>query len=375
MGEGSLDIDQDLARRLLIEGATLMLLNVPQGTEFGIDMKSWYTAERFKGLKMIPPGLHFIYYSAVNEHGDVAPRVGFFHHFKKSEFVVKQWDPDSESISSAEISEEEVKVYMSNLLNLDKHLGPYPFDVWKKWKVLTDKITESQSQQLSPETGYVSSALELVCCGQNDLSPRKERRARVSTAEEKEEELLPQLKASPGTELRLTCLPERSYPEGATPAEITQHSLDSSYMLETLLSQLSSPMDLLGELQFAFVCFLVGHSLEAFEHWKKLIRLLCSCDRVVPKLRELYSEFVAILDIQLLEIPEDFLVDIVSSNNFVYSSLRNLFLNLQINDCVDGRLKSKVTRFKDRLTERFEWDFSNLEREDDEEAPVIVDTS
>jgi A1 cistron-splicing factor AAR2 len=59
---GSLEIDQDLARRLLLEGATLVFQNVPRGTEFGIDMKSWNTGENFKGVKMIPPGLHYIYY-------------------------------------------------------------------------------------------------------------------------------------------------------------------------------------------------------------------------------------------------------------------------------------------------------------------------
>jgi A1 cistron-splicing factor AAR2 len=59
---GSLDIDQRLARQLLLEGATLVFLDVPRGTEFGIDMKSWNTGDKFKGVKMIPPGLHYIYY-------------------------------------------------------------------------------------------------------------------------------------------------------------------------------------------------------------------------------------------------------------------------------------------------------------------------
>jgi A1 cistron-splicing factor AAR2 len=58
----SLDIDQRLARRLLLEGATLVFLDVPLGTEFGIDLKSWNTGDKFKGVKMIPPGLHYIYY-------------------------------------------------------------------------------------------------------------------------------------------------------------------------------------------------------------------------------------------------------------------------------------------------------------------------
>lgn len=371
MGQPTLELDQNVARHLLAEGATFLLLDLPEGNEFGVDMKSWNTGDKFKGLKMIPPGLHFIHYSSVSKEGCVAPRVGFFYNFKKSEFVVRKWDPETENISQTEISEEEVERYKANLLNLDKFLGPYPFDVWKKWKSFTSKISEHQAFQLSPELGYIQSALDLMAPG-NDCSQKKKRK-RVSTAEEKEDDLLPDLIPSPGTELRFNSLPDTSYPPGATPSEITHHSLDSSYMLETFLLHFSSPMDLLGELQFAFICFLVGHSLEAFEQWKKIIRLLCSCDDAVPKFREMYSEFVSILELHLMEIPEDFLVDIVSSNNFVYTSLRNLFYNLLSNDDVDGRLKSKVTRFKDRLSEHFHWDFSNLDREEDDEAPVIVD--
>lgn len=60
--EESIEIDQELARRLFRECACLILCNVPIGTEFGIDLKSWETRERFMGVKMIPPGLHFVYY-------------------------------------------------------------------------------------------------------------------------------------------------------------------------------------------------------------------------------------------------------------------------------------------------------------------------
>lgn len=58
----SLEIDQDLAKRLLVEGGTFVFLGVPVGTEFGIDLKSWTVGEKFRGVKMIPPGLHFIYF-------------------------------------------------------------------------------------------------------------------------------------------------------------------------------------------------------------------------------------------------------------------------------------------------------------------------
>lgn len=41
----------------------------------------------------------------------------------------------------SELSEEEVSRIRGDLLNLDRFLGPYPFDIWKRWKDLTTKVT------------------------------------------------------------------------------------------------------------------------------------------------------------------------------------------------------------------------------------------
>jgi len=55
-------MNQATAQHLFEAGAVLILLDVPYGTEIGINMNSWQAAENFKGIKMIPPGLHFIYF-------------------------------------------------------------------------------------------------------------------------------------------------------------------------------------------------------------------------------------------------------------------------------------------------------------------------
>lgn len=55
-------MNQDLARSLFEEGAALVLLDVPERTEFGIDYNCWTVGPKFKGVKMIPPGFHFIFY-------------------------------------------------------------------------------------------------------------------------------------------------------------------------------------------------------------------------------------------------------------------------------------------------------------------------
>ena len=55
-------MSQTSAKNLFHQGATLVLLDVPAGTEVGIDCMSWAVGEQFLGVKMIPPGVHFVYY-------------------------------------------------------------------------------------------------------------------------------------------------------------------------------------------------------------------------------------------------------------------------------------------------------------------------
>ena len=71
--EASLELEPELANRLFHEGSLLVLRDVPRGTEIGLDMQAWHTGDRFLGIKLIPPGIHF--FSAVNtEDRTTAPR-------------------------------------------------------------------------------------------------------------------------------------------------------------------------------------------------------------------------------------------------------------------------------------------------------------
>lgn len=234
----SLEMNQDLAKYLLSEGASLVLFNVPPGTELGIDMKSWNTGEHFKGIKMIPPGLHYVFYSSVSEStGDTGPRVGFLHDFKSKEMLIKFWDTEAEEFIDKALSEEEYNRLKNNLLELDKYLGPYPYEIYDMWKDLTDNLTSEQAFNLSPSSGYIKSALELQSCcnedrpkgAQNIKSQRK-----LNWDISDEEGLLPNLHPLPGTAPRLSNLPPRC-PQNAKPEDITKYFLDSTHSLELLL--------------------------------------------------------------------------------------------------------------------------------------------
>ncbi|KAL1505661.1 hypothetical protein ABEB36_005171 [Hypothenemus hampei] len=376
-----MEIDQITARRLLQEGCFFIFLGVPEGTEFGIDLKSWSTGEKFRGVKMIPSGLHYLFYNSVSNTGDVAPRCGFFHYFKKNEILFKKWDKLNECISKEPFSENEVVGLKDNFRALDQFLGPYPFSIWDKWKDLTSCISEELAANLVPINGEVRSALELEPCldserprGKKDdtlntSGPSSSKRSKTSFSED---DLLPNLKAKPGTELRVTTFPTQTYPAGSTPSQITQHSLDSTFLFEQVLNCYDKPMDILGELQFCYICFLVGHSLEAFEQWKKIFNLFCSCENAIKQHRSIYDQFLSVIELQVQEIPEEFLADIVSNNNFVYVKLRDLFRAVKNSDA-DGKLKCKAERLNRTLTRLYQWDFTHLDSEDDEDAPVIVD--
>lgn len=51
------------------------------------------------------------------------------------------WDKKMEDISKDEISDESIQRLKDNLFNIDKHLAPYPYEIWQKWKLLTTHIT------------------------------------------------------------------------------------------------------------------------------------------------------------------------------------------------------------------------------------------
>lgn len=124
-------------------------------------------------------------------------------------------------------------------------------------------------------------------------------------------------------------------------------------------------------MQFAFLCFLIGHSLEAFEHWKSMVILFCSCEDAIHKYRSVYFHFIKTIEIQIDEMPEEFLADIVMNKNLVYKKLRELFRTAYMSK-VDGRLLTLIERLKENLSQKLQWDFTGLDSDEDDERPVVV---
>nr|CAB3219600.1 protein AAR2 homolog [Phallusia mammillata] len=357
-------MNQDTARTLFEHGAFLILQDVPEGTDFGIDWNSWVTGPKFEGVKMIPPGVHFVFYNTVSKYGgQPAPRTGFFHNFKSKEIMVKRWSPQTEELLDQHCIEDELTAIRGKLQDLDKHLAAYPYDTLKKWVSMTNELTADVTEKLQPDDRKIRSVLELL---PHESTPDDMDTGRTRPTDK---DGLPCLNVNPTTVIHFSPIPEQWYPPGAKPSEMTQHSMDSSYVLSTLLARYEKPENILGELQFTFVCFILGQVFDAFEQWKKLVRVICFCECDLNNHIDLFKSFVTVLYHQINEIPVDFFVDIVSSNNFLVSTLSRMFNNIEAS-CFDEELQAKATKFRKYLTKKYKWKF-NAEPED--WAPVVVE--
>eukprot|EP00494_Astrolonche_serrata_P001249 UN01255 len=80
--------------------------------------------------------------------------------------------------------------------------------------------------------------------------------------------------------------------------ELTLLNLDRTSLLETVLAKNYQGQEdlLLGELQFSFVAFMMGQSLEAFMQWKALVSLLLSCSEAPLHTRtQLFVKFIRVI--------------------------------------------------------------------------------
>ena len=148
--------------------------------------------------------------SAVNKEGNIAPRTGFFHFFKRREVLIRAWDQKMEDLKenqelplSAVADEPKVQ---RKLKEYDSNLGAYPYPMWKKWVSLVNHVREQDVSRLEPEQQKICSASPLIP-REGKVFHRRKRTieeamdtssAGASTSKNCEESLLPEMMAIPG---------------------------------------------------------------------------------------------------------------------------------------------------------------------------------
>ena len=75
----------------------------------------------------------------MSKEGSTGPRTGFFHDFNRGELLAKRWNRSAEEFEV--VPPEDVERMKADLRGLDPYLGAYPYDSWKKWVSLTNRIS------------------------------------------------------------------------------------------------------------------------------------------------------------------------------------------------------------------------------------------
>lgn len=99
----------------------LIVTGAPDHTEFGIDLLAIDITNEFRGVKLIPPGAHFVYSSAKDSFGNSSgARNGFLHFFKAGEIVVKEWNQQLEQLENRtkgdlELEKQRIREHLKDL--------------------------------------------------------------------------------------------------------------------------------------------------------------------------------------------------------------------------------------------------------------------
>ncbi|XP_068637838.1 uncharacterized protein [Aristolochia californica] len=390
----NLKMDPETAGKLVKRGGTLLLLDVPQFTLMGIDAQMFSVGPNFKGIKMIPPGPHFVYYSSSDKDGsEFSPVIGFFIVSGPSEVIVRKWHQQEERL--VKLSEDEENRYGEAVKNLefDHQLGPYPLEHYGEWKRLSNYLSKEIIKRIEPIGGDISIACEaelFESCPKTTMEKRlveQLKHSKFSTRSKPIEK--PNKRGS-----YYTIIPNIVKQKGISGEELTSMNLDKTQLLETILTKnFGGEEDLiLGELQFAFIAFLMGQSLQAFLQWKTLVSLLFSCTVAPLRTRsQLFTKFIKVIYYQIKfgfhkehEKPigsekgrSVFLEESWLSDDIFLRHLCKEYFSLVLEaTVVDGDLLSWTRKLKEQLETTLGWNFGNttagdIYEEDDEFAPVV----
>ncbi|KAF2006895.1 AAR2 domain-containing protein [Amniculicola lignicola CBS 123094] len=370
----------------------VLLLALPPDALAGIDLLSFTTTPRFHGVKNLPPGLHFVFAAS---DASVALRHGAWFYVSPGagppQVFIKRWDKATEDLV-ADTAPTEVLRWRANLGSVWKDgLTPYRQTVKSTDAGGEDEVTE-ESTDWDQLTSHISPSLLSRISG---LNPDHWSLTSASSAAQ-DLEHIPGLEKSNSVlypEKELQFLPvdlKRTWRVGATGTERTEAARDRSWALGELIekhckgtSVRSRELEVLGELQFAFLMVLTLNNNSCLEQWQRLLGLFFTCRQAVKERSHLFIELLKTLRLQLSHCTdmETVIFDLAEPNGgFLRPLLRKFRLGL---DDFGGKAKVDVVdefdELQEFLKEKFGWELDDsfvkhgpLQLEDGEQVELDV---
>lgn len=367
-----------------VESPVLLLLDLPHNSLAGIDLLSFTTTPRFRGVKYVPPGWHFAFAGTSTAFSE---RHGVLFNIEQTRpppLVVVKWDAGDETLLR-ETDEAQLLQWRANLGSIWREgLTPYrqatggdseddSDAVTGDWQILTSSITDSLLKRITQDTStyHLSSA----------------------SSSKRDLEDIPGLNSEDlnlKSEQELHFLPidlKQTWREGATGRERTDAAQDRSWALQHLVENHCTDEDALevvGEMQFCFLMVLTISNFSCMEQWRRILTLLFTCKNAVVARSEFFVSAIAALRLQLQHCKdaEGGLIDLADESGSLLKSLLVRFRkgveslsSVGVQDVVD-----ELDDLEDYLRQEHGWQFGGnfvktgvLELEDGEQ--VRMDTT
>ncbi|KAK3068908.1 hypothetical protein LTR53_013172 [Teratosphaeriaceae sp. CCFEE 6253] len=369
----------------IADSSALLLLDLPKEALAGIDLLAFTVTPRFRGVKALPPGLHFAFVGASTAFSE---RHGIWFDVPRGvpgdapPLIITKWDASSETLVAVTDEAEQLK-WRANLGSIWREgLTPYRQTTAGKgdadeqeelvdWAKLTSHIA---SPLLSRITGGDTNHWTL---------------SSGSSAARDLEDIPGLTHESISADKTLNFLPidlKQTWRPGATGRERTEAAQDRSWALNDVIAHHcsdSNMLEILGELQFAFLMLLTLNNFSCLEQWKRLLTLLLTSRAAATARPELFVHALSTLTLQLqhCRLADTGLIDLTDDSGSLLRHLLTRFragletlpsADLGLQDILD-----ELDELEDFLRMEHRWQFGGafakagvLELEDGEEVAV-----
>jgi len=283
--------------------ACILLIDLPNAAFCGIDLLSFTSSPRFRGIKHLPPGWHFVFVGATNSF---SLRNGAWFHIEASqkgppEVVVKQWSKQNEELlpltdepelqrlraNLGAIWREGLTPYRQSATNADKD-EEHVYEERGDWNRMTDCITAGLLSRVTGMTTRDHWALTSASSAEVDYDD-------IPGLSQAESVIHP--------ENSLGFLPvdlKRTWAVGTVGRARTEAARDRSWALEQISTSHCQNIDeVVGEMQFCFIMVLTLNNNSCLEQWKRLLSLLLTCTQAVLEHPKLFVRFLECLKLQI----------------------------------------------------------------------------
>jgi A1 cistron-splicing factor AAR2 len=251
----------------------IRLQNIPPGSQVGLDLHSWQSGPNFRGIRDVPEGLHCLHVTIANVS------------LTKYAVWLSTCPGQSASYAWQAIEQSLIRQDSPN----DLHLGEEMFFV--SCPSEPDKQYTAISRHLNADTVRRFVPLGTVVTSTSTSN--------TETLAEELKKLDASLSASAADRiLQFTTVDlKRSWRPGAVGRELTEQSLDKSWLLRSTIQCCGSQAGFLAEFEFCFLSVLLYGSLAACDQYNILLLLVANAKSALLTEQAFFEDFLALLHV------------------------------------------------------------------------------